>query len=152
MTIAEQPNHGGYQPVALANYEDWLRQSRSFESLAVRTCADMSLTGAWRCSAYTAALTSANFFTVLRAQPQLGRVYADAECQPGRDGVVLLSYGFWQRRFASDPAVLGRKIELDQREYTIIGVMPKTMQYPSDCRGIPTLRPDAAATFRPLKA
>jgi putative ABC transport system permease protein len=42
-----------------------------------------------------------------------------------------LSYGLWQRRFAGDPSVLGRTIELDQRTYSIVGVMPKTMQYPS---------------------
>ena len=131
MTIAEQPSHGDYQPVALANYDDWLRQIRSFESLAVRAHADMSLTGAGDAAHVTAALTSANFFTVLRTQAQLGRVFTDAECQPGRDAVALLNYGFWQRRFAGDPTVLGRKIELDQRVYTIIGVMPKTMQYPS---------------------
>jgi putative ABC transport system permease protein len=131
MTIAEQPSHGEYQPVALANYEDWLRQSHSFESLAVRTGADMSLTGAGDAAHISAALTSGSFFTVLRTQAQLGRVFTDAESQPGRDAVALLNYGFWQLHFAADPAVLGRKIELDQRTYTIIGVMPKTMQYPS---------------------
>jgi putative ABC transport system permease protein len=131
MTIAERPSRGGYQPVALANYEDWLRQSRSFESIAVRTRADMSLTGAGDAAHVVAAITSGSFFTVLRAQAQLGRVFTDVECQPGHDEVVLLNYGFWQRRFAADPTVLGRKIELDQRTYTIIGVMPKTMQYPS---------------------
>ena len=131
MTIAERPSQGDYRPVALANYEDWLRQSRSFESLAVRTSADMSLTGAGDATQIVAALTSGSFFTVLRAQPQLGRVFTAAECQPGRDAVAVLNYGFWQRRFAADPTVLGRKIELDQRTYTIIGVMPKTLQYPS---------------------
>jgi putative ABC transport system permease protein len=131
MTIAEQPSHGEYKPVALANYEDWVRQSHSFESLAVRTGADMSLTGAGDAAHVSAALTSGSFFTVLRTQAQLGRVFTDAECQPGRDSVALLNYGFWQRQFAADPTVLGRKFELDQRTYTIIGVMPKTMQYPS---------------------
>lgn len=132
MTIAEQPSRGGYRPVALANYEDWLRQSHSFESLAVRTRVDMSLTGTGDAEHVAAAITSASFFTVLRTQAQLGRVFADAESQPGRDAVAVLNYGFWQRRFAADPTVLGRKIELDQRTYTIIGVMPKKMQYPSD--------------------
>ena len=98
--------------------------------LCVRS-ADMSLTGAGDAAHVSAALTSGSFFTVLRTQAQLGRVFTDEECQPGRDSVALLNYGFWQRRFASDPTVLGRKIELDQRAYTIIGVMPKTMQYPS---------------------
>ena len=132
MTIAEQPSHGTDQPAALANYEDWLRQSQSFESLAVRTHADVSLTGAGDAAHVAAAITSGSFFTVFRTQAQLGRVFTDAECQPGHDAVVLLNYGFWQRHFAADPKVLGRKIELDQRTYTIIGVMPKNMQYPSD--------------------
>jgi putative ABC transport system permease protein len=132
VTVAEQQQRGGYQQVALANFEDWSRQSRSFESLAVRATADMSLTGAGDAAHVRTALTSSNFFTVLRTQALLGRLYAENECQSGRDAVAVLNYGFWQRRFGGDAAVLGRKIELDQRVYTVIGVMPKTMQYPSD--------------------
>ncbi|MGD0903323.1 MAG: ABC transporter permease, partial [Terracidiphilus sp.] len=132
VTIDEQQDRGGVEQAALANYQDWTRQSRSFEGLAVRTSQDMSLTGAGDAAHVRAALTSANFFSVLRAQALLGSVYGESECQPGSDAVAVLNYGFWQRRFAGDPAVLGRKVELDQREYTIIGVMPKTMQYPSD--------------------
>ena len=97
----------------------------------MRTYADMSLTGSGDAAQVQAALTSANFFSVLRAQPLLGRVFADSECQPGHDAVAVLNYGFWQRSFAGDPSILGRQIELDQRVYTIVGVMPKTMQYPS---------------------
>ena len=135
VTVAEQQAHarsdGFYDQVSLANYEDWARQSRSFESLAVRTQADMALTGNGDAAHLVAALTSANFFNVLRATPQLGRVYNEEESQPGRDSVAVLSYGLWQRNFASDPAVLGRTIELDGRTYAVVGVMPKTMQYPS---------------------
>jgi putative ABC transport system permease protein len=132
VTVAEQQDRGGYEQAALANYQDWVRQSRSFEELAVRTSADMSLTGAGDAAHVRAALTSANFFSVLRTQALLGRVYGESECRPGSDAVAVLNYGFWQRRFAGDPAVLGRKIQLDQRVYTVIGVMPKTVQYPSD--------------------
>jgi len=61
----------------------------------------------------------------------MGRVFSADECQPGRDGEAVLSYGFsGSRSFASDPAVVGRKVELDDREYTIIGVMPKGLVYP----------------------
>jgi putative ABC transport system permease protein len=143
MTVAEQQERGGYEQVALANYEDWARQSRSFEDLAIRRRADMSLTGVGDAAHIQAAITSANFFTVLRAKPVLGRVFAESECAPGRDAVAVLNYGFWQRRFAADPAVLGRKIELDQREYTIVGVMPKTLQYPSDADIFTPLAPTA---------
>lgn len=135
VTVAEQNAHSsyanGYEQVRLANYEDWARQSRSFEAMAVRAQAGMTLTGGGDAAHVEAALASANFFSVLRATPQLGRVYSEAECRPGQDSVAVLSYGLWQRRFAGDPAVLGRTIELDQRTYSIVGVMPKSMQYPS---------------------
>ena len=132
VTVAEQRDRGGFDQVALANYEDWLRQSRSFEDLTVRKRLDMSLTGTGDAAHVQVAATSANFFTALRARPVLGRVFGESECRPGHDAVVLLNYGLWQRRFGSDPSVLGRRIELDQRGYTVIGVLPKTLQYPSD--------------------
>ncbi len=132
MTIAEQTKSGDLHQVALANFEDWQRQSRSFELLAVRTDAEMTLTGAGDAAEVQAALTSPNFFTVLRAQPYFGRVFTQADSQPGHDGVAVLSYGFWKRNFASDPGIEGRSIELDEHKYTIVGVMPKTMQYPSE--------------------
>ena len=146
VTVAGQHERGAYEQVALANYEDWARQSRSFEDLSVRRRADMSLTGSGDAAHVQVALTSANFFTVLRAEPVLGRVFGPAECQAGRDAVAVLNYGFWQRRFGGDPAIVGRKIELDQREYTIIGVMPKTLQYPSDADVFAPLAPTPQQT------
>jgi putative ABC transport system permease protein len=133
----------GYEQVALANYEDWARQSRSFEALSVRRRLDMSLTGSGDAAHVQVALASANFFTVLRAQPVVGRVFGASECQNGHDGVALLNYGFWQGRFGGDPAVVGRQIELDQRQYTVIGVLPKTLQYPSDADVFAPLAPTA---------
>ena len=131
MTIAEQKKGGDLHWVALANYEDWQRQSRSFESLAVRTNATLTMTGAGDAAEVDTALISPNFFTVLRAQPFFGRVFTQADSEPGHDGVAVLSYGFWKRNFASDPGVTNRSIELDQHKYQIIGVMPRTMQYPA---------------------
>jgi putative ABC transport system permease protein len=143
VTVAEQQDSGGYEQVALANYQDWVRQSRSFEDMAVRRSADMSLTGADDAAHIQAAITTANFFTVLRASPILGRVFGDSECMPGHDAVAVLNYGFWQRRFGADPRILGRKVELDQREYTVVGVMPKTLQYPSEADIFLPLAPTA---------
>ena len=143
VTVDEQREQGGYEQTALANYQDWVRQSRSFENLAVRKRADLSLTGAGDAAHVAAAITSANFFTVLRAQPVLGRLFGESECAPGHDAVILLNYGFWQRRFGADPGVLGRKIQLDLRDYTVIGVLPKTLQYPSDADVFMPLAPSA---------
>ena len=131
MSLFEQQDRGANDRTTLANYADWTRQSTAFESLAAYSSTEKNMTGAGDPTRIDAAIASANFFTVMRAKPLLGRVFGNGECQPGRDAVAVLNYGFWQRRFGSDPAIEGRKIELDQRVYTIIGVMPKTMQYPA---------------------
>lgn len=129
MTVAEEQD-GRYHWVTLGNFEDWSRQNRSFEQMAVFSRADMSMTGAGDAAHVDAARTSADFFTVLRTPAFLGRAFLAGDTLPGRDNVLVLNYGFWMRQFAGDPNVLGRKIELDQRTYTVVGVMPKTMQYP----------------------
>lgn len=131
VTIAEQQSRGDFDQVAFANYQDWAQQNHSFEQMAVYTRADFSLTGAGDAAHVQAALTSASFFRLFEAQPLLGWVYQNSECRPGSDAVAVLNYGFWKRRFGADPHVLGRKIQLDQRTYTVIGVLPKTLQYPS---------------------
>ena len=116
--------------VTLGNYEDWSRQIRSFEQIAEYARTNMSMTGSGDATHVDAARTSANFFSVLRTPAYLGRAFVVSDAQPGRDDVAVLNYGFWLRQFAGNPAVLGRKIELDQRTFTVVGVMPKTMQYP----------------------
>ena len=127
----QQQNHPYAHQVALANFADWQRQSSAFEELAVRKPADLSLTGAGDAAHVQAEYTSPSFFTVLRASALLGRVFNQSETRPGANSVAVLSYPFWKSHFASDPGVLGRKVELDERPYTVIGVMPKNMQYPS---------------------
>ncbi len=134
MTVAEDRGRGKFQFewVSAANYEDWKQQNHSFESLAAFKRHSMSLTGGSEAAHITASRSSADFWDVLQIPAFMGRVFRAEECMPGRDGETLLSYSFWQSHFASDPAVIGRKIELDDREYTIIGVMPKGLVYPPD--------------------
>ncbi len=135
VTIAEQRDQGGsgiFQQATLADFQDWSRQSRSFQQMGVLTSLDMTLTGAGDAARVEAAENSATFFSVLKEQPLLGRIFTDKECQPGRDDVAVLNFAFWQQHFGADPGVLGKTIELDQRAFTVIGVMPKTTQYPSE--------------------
>jgi len=131
VVVYEQKNHGDDKPVALANFADWQRQSRSFEELAAHNLSHMSLTGAGDASQVWAVSTSPSFFSVLRTSALLGRVFDKSETQPGSNSVAVLGYAFWKSHFGNDPGVVGRTIELDQHTYTIIGVMPKSMQYPS---------------------
>jgi putative ABC transport system permease protein len=132
MTVAEDRGRGrfAYEWVAGANYEDWKQQSKSFESLAAFKRYSMALTGAGEAAHVEASRSTANFWNVLKIDAFMGRVFRADECEPGRDAVAVLSYSFWQKQFASDPAVLGRKIRMDDRDYEIVGVMPKGLVYP----------------------
>jgi putative ABC transport system permease protein len=131
VTVYEKQNQDDDAQAALANFADWQRQARSFEELAVRKPVDMSLTGAGDAAHVQAELTTPSFFTVMRTGAFLGHVFGADEMQPGHDHVALLSYAFWKSEFGSDPGIVGRTVELDQHAYTITGVLPKTMQFPS---------------------
>ena len=131
VTVYEKRGDGVPRHVALANFEDWQRQSHSFEQLSVRTTADMNMTGAGDPAHVQAVFASPSFFSVLRSNAFLGRVFNATDAQPGRNNVAVLSYAFWKSHLASDPGILGRKLELNQQPYTVIGVMPRNMQYPS---------------------
>jgi predicted permease len=135
VTMYEAQGHnpsGDWPATSLGNYEDWARQSRSFESLAIRSNESLTLTGAGEAAHVQAAAVSPNFFDLLRSRPLVGRVFLPEEATPGRDGEVVLSYGYWQSHFGGDAAVIGRHVELNGRASTVVGVMPKNFGYPSD--------------------
>lgn len=144
VTVYEQKNHGENQQAALANFADWQRQSRSFEEMAVRSDGHMSLTGAGDAAQVWVEYASPSFFSVLQTNSLLGRVFSQRETQPGANSVAVLAYPFWKSHFDADASVIGRSIELEQHKYTVIGVMPKTMQYPS--------RADLLLPFAPTDA
>jgi putative ABC transport system permease protein len=111
---------------------DWREQSKSFEDMAVILRPDGSeviLQSDAGPERIQGSKVSGNFFGMLGVRPLLGRTFTDDEAQRG-DDVVVLSYGFWQRRFGGDGAVLGRMLQLDNRSSTIIGVMPANFQFP----------------------
>jgi ABC-type antimicrobial peptide transport system permease subunit len=91
---------------------------------------DMNLSAEARPEHILALPTAANFFSLLGVDPLLGRTWAAGEDQPGRDDVVILSYGLWKSRFAGDPHAVGQLIELNARKYTIVGVMPPSFRFP----------------------
>jgi predicted permease len=73
---------------------------------------------------------SASFFEVLGARPMLGRTFRAEDDVANAGGVIVLSYGTWIRRFGGDPSIVGNTATLDQKLYTIIGVMPRGFDFP----------------------
>ena len=72
-----------------------------------------------------------SLFTTLQSAPQLGRVFTDAEGQPGTDHVIVLSHALWKNRFGANPAIVGQTIRLNTEIYTVLGVMPESFYFPS---------------------
>src|SRR6185295_15409444 len=76
------------------------------------------------------AQVTANFFDVMGIAPLRGRRFTSASETEGQDGVVVISYGLWQRRFGGTPDVVGKTITLSTRPHEVIGVMPPEFQWP----------------------
>jgi putative ABC transport system permease protein len=121
--------HEGWKPVAPANFLDWREQSRSFESIAAAQSWNLTMTGQGQPEQLNVLQTSAEMFHVLGVDAALGRTYTAGEDQPGREHVVVISHGFWQRRFGGSPDVVGRQVTLDGEPYTVVGVMPPDFQF-----------------------
>jgi len=128
-----KPQQGGAVfPFSLIAYETIRDRNRSFSGVTAFCGEGLTLTGAGEPEQLTAARVSPEFFDVLETQPVLGRAFLPAEGEPGGKPVVLISHRLWQRRFASDPAILGKPINLGQEVYTIMGVAPPEFPFPYD--------------------
>jgi predicted permease len=83
-----------------------------------------------RAERFVAGQVTASFFSTLQVQPLHGRTFLPDEDRPGAEKVVLLSYSLWQRRFGSNPAIVGRRIRLDRAPALVIGIMPPSFDFP----------------------
>ena len=117
-------------PAKAAEYEDYRAQSQIFEQVAAFESLSLNLTGSEQAERITGARVTANLFSMLGAQVEQGRGIATDENQPGRDEVVVLSHGFWQRRLGGGGNAIGQTLKLNDRNYTVIGVMPANFQFP----------------------
>ena len=120
-------------------YLDWRRMQESFEGIAgagsygvlrMRNEAGEPIDG-------RGLRVTHEFFQVFRVTPMLGRAFTAEDEIDGRHRVVILSYGYWQRRFGGSPEVIGKRIEVNDQTLEIVGVMPRQFAYPS------------ASSFRP---
>jgi predicted permease len=116
--------------VSSANYLDWRSQNGSFEEIAAYGFQSFAVGGGERPEAVRGAPVEPGFFSILRAQPVLGRTFSPEENSPGQNQVVILGHTLWRDHFAADPGIVGRNIPLDGRTYTVIGVMAPKFKFP----------------------
>jgi len=116
------------------NFQDFRDRAKSFSAMSATRVTTLTLTGTGEPERLPAQMTSASMFPLLGVRPALGRTFAQEEDRAGGAQVAVLSYGFWRRRFAGSPEVLSKSITLDNKSYTIIGVLPADYQLlvPSD--------------------
>jgi predicted permease len=131
MVVWEQNRaRGGRNNVAsLANFLDWQQQANSFQEMAAFYDANFNLTGEGNPEEIPAQVTSGNLLTMLGTEPALGRVYTKEEAEPGRDDVIVISHGLWQRRFGGVADIVGKKISLNGQNVTVLGVMPQGFKW-----------------------
>jgi putative ABC transport system permease protein len=119
-----------FASVSAAKYVALREGSRSLEALGAMTPANLTLTGAGEPEQVAGSRVSADLFDVMQVPPLHGRWFTAEEDLPNAAPVIVLSHGLWQRRFGSDPHVVGSAITVDGQRATVVGIMPPEFAYP----------------------
>jgi putative ABC transport system permease protein len=157
LTVVQQviPEIADRVPILGVNprsFTSWERGCRSTcEKMAALLASTSTLTGIGEPEGLTGARISPALFDVLGIPPILGRSFTRDEDAPGRNGVVIVTHGFWQRRLSGDPAVIGRVLTLDGVPVAIVGVLPPSFRLPQLPQlSVPNRVDNPFEVFRPL--
>lgn len=123
------PPIAGYPKVGL-DITDWATHKALFEAVTSYGTGGLNLSTPTGPVRVQVAQVMVSFFTTLGVRPTIGRTFLEEEAQPGRGAVAVLSDGFWRRAFGGDSSILGRTISIDDRSFTVIGVMPRGFTFP----------------------
>jgi predicted permease len=115
--------------IAYPNFLDWRRENHSFTDIAAFRGDDVILTGSGQPEHLSGEYVSAGLFSVLGVRPLLGRGFLPQEDRQGANGVAMLSYGLWLRRFGGAKNIVGRALTLNGKSYTVVGVLPPDFRF-----------------------
>jgi putative ABC transport system permease protein len=124
------PQYGRFA-VAPASFLDWRRQAASFERIAAYSSTSATFMHADGPERVPGAAVSWDLLTLLGIAPAIGASFSAAQDAPGAGTVIVLSHGFWQRRYGGDAAIVGRAVSVNGVPATVIGVMPEGFYFPS---------------------
>ncbi len=110
--------------VSPANYLDWRAMAKSFDGMAAYQPREMAFTGSGNAEAIPVSMVGGDFFSIVRAQPEIGRLLDRNDDQAGHGDVAVLSHSFWENHFGSNPGVVGEKVMLNGSPFTIVGIAP----------------------------
>lgn len=117
-------------PVSPPEYLDYQHETTKFAGLAAFTYAGLNLTSGDQPERIAGASVTPSLFPLLGTEPIRGRVFTENEATAGRDDVAIISARLWQRRFNSDPTLVGKTISLNGRKVTVVGIMPARFEFP----------------------
>jgi putative ABC transport system permease protein len=131
LAIDSAPRHG-FPRFASAplNFRDWREQNRSFATLDAYDTYHFNLTGAERPVAVHGGLVTGDFFRTLGVAPIRGRFFRAEDDRPGAEPVAVISYDLWHSAFGGDPGLVGRRIRIDSRDRTVVGIAPRGLAFP----------------------
>ncbi len=118
--------------VTALEYQDYRDRNRSFSQVASYEEAGFNLSGEGLPLRVNAASMSASAFPLLGVSPELGRTFTDEEARAGAENVAVLSHALWEREYSRDPNIVGKTLKLDEKPYTVVGVMPPSFKFPFD--------------------
>jgi len=127
--LEESVGTSAHADVSPANWLDWQRVSRTFRGFAAWQSGLFTMTGAGEPRRVFAQLVSSEFFPVLGVAPLRGRTISASEDRPNGPRVAVISYRTWQEQLGGDPGAIGRSIQLDDRPFEIVGVMPPGFRF-----------------------
>jgi putative ABC transport system permease protein len=144
MFIWSNLDRAGYQRAPLSGPEllDLREQARSFQGIAAIWTSTAQITGDGEPEQLRVGLVTADFFSLLGAEPRLGRGFEPNEEGRGAEPVVVLSDALWRRRFGADPTIVGRAVRMDGMSTTVVGVAPPELRllFPPDANVPPDLQ------------
>ena len=118
--------------VTVPDFRDWRNQARSFEQIAAYTLSAMNtstLLGQGEPAVVHATMASSELFPAMGIQPSAGRAFNEAE-ERSKQQVALISENLWRRKFAADPAIVGRQIRLETQSFRVLGIVPQRQAFP----------------------
>jgi putative ABC transport system permease protein len=127
--VEESVGANPHADVSPANWLDWQRESRTFRRFAAWRSWSFTLTGTGEPRRVNAQQVSSEFFPLLGVAPLLGRTTSDEDDRPNGPRVAVLSYRAWQNELGGDPRAIGHTVQLDDRAYEIVGVMPPGFRF-----------------------
>ncbi len=132
VSVSKAPGEGGLPGLGAFQYLAWKDKSTSFDGIAAHIDNNFNLIGNGEPERISCAQVTASLFPMLGVQPIAGRTFLPEEDRPGQNQVAIVSEGFWQRRYGRDASLLGRTIQLDDKRYTVVGIMPSSFRYPGE--------------------